>query len=167
MKILATYSTRTGNTQRVVEAVANSLPGEVDCLNVECQPDPSQYDVLIHGFWVTGATADEPSLEYLRGICDRSIGLIGTMGANPSSAYGRSIALRLKNVLRENNNRMKAWFLCAGKIDPELIRWMETLPENHSQYPTPARRKNWEDALGHPNQLDIDRAIDAFRQALS
>ncbi len=162
MKILITYSSRTGNTRRVVEAVADALSGEITTAAVESAPPAEGYDWLIHGFWVNGATADDFSLEYLKGLKHQKVGLIGTMGANPQSSYGRSIALRLKNILKANNNELCGWFLCAGEIDTELIRWMETLPEEHSQYPTPERRQNWQDAKGHPDREDLNAAVTAF-----
>jgi len=160
--ILITYSSRTGNTRKVAEAIASALNGDVTVVPVEEAPEPTDFDRLLHGFWVNGATADEASLEYLRLIRGQSIGLFGTMGAHPDSAYGRSIHLRLKNELKRNGNRLDGWFLCAGEIDAKLIAWMETLPPGHSQYPTPERRQNWADAMGHPDQPDLSRAVAAF-----
>ncbi|MEM6886486.1 MAG: flavodoxin family protein [Verrucomicrobiota bacterium] len=165
MKTLVTYSTKTGNTRRVAEAIADKLQDEVTLCPVEEAPIVSEYDRIIHGFWVTTAGADELSLEYLNGIQGREISLFGTMGANPDNAYGRSIALRLKNHLKRNENTIGGWFLCKGEIDPALIAWMETLPEGHSQYPTPERRQNWEDAKGHPDAADLERAVEIFCHA--
>ncbi|MEM6602342.1 MAG: flavodoxin family protein, partial [Verrucomicrobiota bacterium] len=165
MKILVTYSSQTGNTRRLAEAIAAGLSGEVTLCPVKESPATSGYDQLLHGFWVTTAGADELSLEYLAGIREREISLFGTMGANPETAYGRSIASRLKNHLKRNQNTIGNWFLCKGEIDPALIAWMKTLPEGHPQYPTPERRQNWEAARGHPDAADLAHAMKIFCSA--
>ncbi|MEO0454130.1 MAG: flavodoxin family protein [Verrucomicrobiota bacterium] len=166
MKILLTYSTRSGNTKRVAEAVATKLGSDVTLANIENEKtmNPDDFDVLIHGFWVTSTGADELSLEYLHQIRNRTIGLFGTMGANPDSPYARSIRLRLKNHLKKNNNTIGEWFLCPGEIASELITWFESLPEGHSQYPTPERRANWAHAQGRPSEADLSEAAALFTE---
>jgi len=162
MKTLITYSTRTGNTRRLADAIAASLQGGITLVDINSNPDPFGFDRYIHGFWVTSTGADEQSLAFLDQIQNQEIGLFGTMGANPDSPYGRSTKLRLKNQLKKNGNTIAEWFLCAGEIAPELIQWFESLPEGHPQYPTPERRQNWADAMGHPNEEDLAAAAEIF-----
>ena len=51
MKILVAYSTKTGNTKKVAEAIAQALPG-AELHDVTTAPAPDAYDFVAMGFWV-------------------------------------------------------------------------------------------------------------------
>lgn len=56
MKICIVYSSITGNTRTVAEALA-AVSG-VPCFPVRDAPDPADYDLLALGFWVRLGQAD-------------------------------------------------------------------------------------------------------------
>lgn len=54
MKIIVLYSSRTGNTRKVAEAIASALPVGTPCLDLT-QPLPEDldaYDCVFLGYWV-------------------------------------------------------------------------------------------------------------------
>ena len=51
MKIAIIYSSLTGNTKMVAEAIAAVLPGS-ELYSVEDQVDLTKYDCIAVGFWV-------------------------------------------------------------------------------------------------------------------
>lgn len=52
MKILLTYSSRTGNTEKVARAIREVLPASADFYKMSEAPQPEEYDVVIVGFWI-------------------------------------------------------------------------------------------------------------------
>ena len=63
MKSIVLYSTRTGNTKMVAEAIASALPEGTPCRNIrEMNESLSDYDCVFMGFWVDKGTADDASI---------------------------------------------------------------------------------------------------------
>jgi len=58
MKLLVTYSSRTGNTKKVAEAIISIMPAVTEIYPVEEAPPPQGYDFIVFGFWVNRETAD-------------------------------------------------------------------------------------------------------------
>ena len=53
MKSIVIYSSLTGNTKQVAEAITSVLPADTPCVSVkELPPDISSYDLVFAGFWV-------------------------------------------------------------------------------------------------------------------
>ena len=73
MKSLVVYSSQTGNTRKLAEAVFEALSGEKEILPVDDAPDPSEYDLIAVGFWLKGGTADPKSAEYLGKVTQQAI----------------------------------------------------------------------------------------------
>lgn len=53
MKILLVYSSRTGNTKKVAEAIGEELG--ISAVPVEEKPAAADFDLVIAGFWSTAA----------------------------------------------------------------------------------------------------------------
>lgn len=52
MNSIVIYSSRTGNTKQVAEAIVGVLPEGTPCVPVnEAPADLSQYDLVFMGFW--------------------------------------------------------------------------------------------------------------------
>ena len=52
MKSIVVYSSLTGNTKMVGEAIAEVLAPNCDIYKVEDNPDITGYDLVVVGFWV-------------------------------------------------------------------------------------------------------------------
>ena len=59
MKIAIVYSSRTGNTKMIAEAVREVMPEGAVLCSVEDAPDPAEFDLLARGFWVDKGQADK------------------------------------------------------------------------------------------------------------
>ena len=62
MKILLVYSSRTGNTKKVAEAIGEELG--ISAVPVEEKPAAADFDLVIAGFWVDRGTADAKMKAY-------------------------------------------------------------------------------------------------------
>ena len=66
MKIIVLYSSRTGNTKKVAEAIASALPAGTPCLPAAKAPsDIETYDLVFMGYWVDRATANAEARTFL------------------------------------------------------------------------------------------------------
>jgi len=155
MKTLVTYSSKTGNTSKVADAIHQAIPN-ADIFPVEQAPDPNDYDLIFVGFWVDKGTADEKAATYLRCINGKPVALFATLGAYPDSNHARE-SLDSATALIPSCKVIDR-FICQGAIDPKLIAWMSQLPPEHPHAPNEARVKRWKDAEHHPDDTDLHNA---------
>ena len=81
MKSIVLYSTRTGNTKMVAEAIASALPEGTPCRNIrEMNESLSDYDCVFMGFWVDKGTAGDASRKVLENLHNRHVAVFATAG---------------------------------------------------------------------------------------
>lgn len=161
MRILIVYSSLTGNTRKVAEAVYAVLGSEADLFPVETAPPADAYDFVAVGFWVDKGTADHKAQEYLKTIRGKEVALFATLGAYPDSEHA---AASLKNAaaLLGDGNHLAGTFICQGKIDPRLIEQFKKTPGNHPHVVTPERLERYKEAAKHPDDNDLQTAQAVF-----
>jgi len=79
MKSLVVYSSQTGNTRKLAEAVFEILTGDKALYPVDEAPDPSGYGFIAVGFWLMGGKPDPKSSEYLGKIGKKPLFLLRTL----------------------------------------------------------------------------------------
>lgn len=164
MKTLIAYSSKTGNTKKVGEAVLKAFPnGEIRDIS---EVDHLDYELIVVGTWIDKSTADTKALKFIETIKDKKTAFFYTLGAYPDSAHATDCTTNIKNLFEANNNEIIGHFHCQGAIDPKLIGWMSSLPAEHPHSPNPDRIKRWEDAKNHPNEQDFKMAEEAFKNIL-
>jgi flavodoxin len=157
MKTLIVYSSKTGNTRALAEAIHIALPNAELC-RVELAPDPAKYDLVFLGFWIENASADGKMQHYMSRLNKQQVALFATLGAYPDSKHAAESLAAAAALLP--NSEVKGHFICQGAIDPELVEWMKTLPKEHGFGPTASRKKLWQDAASHPDEDDLQRAAE-------
>ena len=157
MKTLIVYSSKTGNTRKLAQAIHLALP-DAELCRVEMAPNPEKYDLVMLGFWIEEGTADEKMRLYMKRLKSKTVGLFATLGAYPDSKHAaESLSAATKLI---PDCKVAGHYICQGAIDPELIEWMNTLPKDHGYGPTESRKKRWNDAAGHPNDEDLKSAAE-------
>ena len=59
MKMAVVYSSKTGNTRKVAEAIHAVMPAGTDIFHVGEAPSPAGYDFMALGFWVAKGPPDK------------------------------------------------------------------------------------------------------------
>jgi flavodoxin len=163
MKILIAYSSKTGNTRKLAEAIHLALPG-ADLCPIEHAPNPASYDLVFAGFWVELENANHNMVRFLKKLGGIRTALFATLGAYPDTQHA---AASLKAAAAEIPDAVIVdRFICQGAIDPEVIEWMEQLPENDANAPTESRRTLWADASTHPDDNDLNAVTEWAQQVL-
>ncbi|MFH2066831.1 MAG: flavodoxin family protein [Pseudomonadota bacterium] len=161
MKSLVVYSTQTGNTHKVAQAIFEILPSLKEIHPTSSAPAPDGYDLIAIGFWVDKGQPDKMSREYMQKIQGATLGLFGTLGAQPESEHGRG-SLRRAVDLVSGKNYIAGTFLCQGRIDPAVIKMMQKTAADHHPM-TPERIARIQAAESHPDKTDLKNAQSIFQ----
>lgn len=165
-KVLIAYSSLTGNTKMVAEAILEVFGEDVaDILPIKEVNSIADYEVVIPGFWVDRGTADTLAKKFIEEIKNKKVALFGTLGADPNSPHGISSMENVKNLL-DGTNELLGTFLCQGKVDPKVIAMMEKMfgTSGHSHSVDENRRKRHMEASSHPDENDLNNAKKVFTQ---
>ncbi len=163
MKTLVVYSSRTGNTKKVGEAIAAVLPS-CDIFAVEDAPSVEGYDFVAVGYWVDKGIADAKCKAYIESISHARVGLFGTLGAYPDSDHAKDCVVQSEALFMEpaRGNTVLGSFICQGKVDPKITEMMNKMSNNPHPM-TPERQARLEEAAKHPNEEDCAKAQDVFK----
>ena len=161
MHTLIVYSSITGNTRQVAEAIADALPGQVALHPVAEAPAPQGYDLVLPGFWVNKGMADPAMLRYFSLITGQNIAFFGTLAAWPDSPHAMQVLANTNEALK--NNTILGSFLCQGRLSAKrMAQYMNPAYENANHPMTPERKARLLEAQKHPDQNDLDRAVGYF-----
>lgn len=148
MKSLVVYSSQTGNTRKLAEAVFDALPGEKALYPVDEAPDPADYDFIAFGFWLMQGKPDPKSSEYLGKVGEKSLFLFATHGAGAGSDHAIN-GMELAKSLASNADILGT-YSCQGEVNPKIIEKASKKPE------PPVWLNDAPDAEGHPDKTDIE-----------
>ena len=158
MKCKVIYSSKTGNTRKVAEAILEKMPAGTSIASVDESPDLSGSDLLVIGYWIDKGTADAKALKFIENVKSTKVVFFATLGAYPDSEHGKDCIKNGYKLFEDNGCVVVDSFLCQGAIDPKLMEWMKALPEDHPHAPDDARRKRWAEAAKHPDVDDLANA---------
>ena len=162
MKTLVTYSTLTGNTKKVAEAVFEAVSGEKEIMDIKSIKETDEYDRILVGYWVDKGDANEEAKKFMETLKNKKVGTFGTLGAYPDSEHAQKCVEKISDALRANNNTVIAEFICQGAIDPKIIETMRKMGSNGPHAPTPEREARWAQAAKHPDEADFAAAKNIF-----
>lgn len=152
------YSSRTGNTKKLAEAIYNVLPqnscdyyGEVDKIEDELS------EVLYIGFWTEKGDADLQTIELLKQLKNKKIFLFGTAGYGESEKYFKNIINNVKRNI-DSSNIIIGTFMCQGKMPVSVLERYKRMKEQKSfMFNIDNLIANFDKALSHPNENDIKK----------
>lgn len=160
LKSLLVYSSRTGNTKKVGEAIAEVFQN-IDIFPVAQAPSPEDYDFILVGFWVNRGTADDEAKAYMARLKNKKVALFATLGAYPDSQHAVD-SMERAGALLDASNQLKGTFICQGKVDGRLLEKFRELPTGHPHAVTPEREARHREAAKHPDSIDLERAQKTF-----
>ena len=148
MKSLVVYSSQTGNTRKLAEAVFGALSGDKALYPVDEAPDPSGYGFIAVGFWLMGGKPDPKSTEYLGRVGKQPLFLFATHGAGAGSDHAIHGMALAKSLASDAD--IRGTYSCQGEVNPKILEKASKKPE------PPVWLADAPDAVGHPNDADIE-----------
>lgn len=139
MKLLITYSSKTGNTKKLAEGLYNNLPfKEMDIMPIADVRNIDEYDTVLVGYWVDRAFPNKEAKIFMEQISGKRVGIFATLGAYPDSQHAWDSLVNGENIVKENNTVIGK-FICQGKIDPRIVEMFKNLPNGKEHELTPER----------------------------
>lgn len=163
-KSLVIYSSLTGNTKKVAEAVQSVIPN-CDIVSIDNLPENlNEYYFTAVGYWVDRGLPDAKSKKLIKSLKNMNVALFGTLGAYPDSPHAKGCIRDSETMLKTTgkNNNVLGSFLCLGKIDPKLMDYMgKFMGDTHPV--TPERKARLMEAQTHPDNNDLENAKAVFK----
>lgn len=159
MSYAIVYSSRTGNTKALADAIREVLPPE-DCCYFGA-PDAAALAAqrLYIGFWTDKGTCDGDTAAFLAQLTNQEVFLFGTAGFGGSAEYFEQIAHRVETLLPAGVTVL-GHHLCQGRM-PMTVRQRYAAMED-----SPRRTQmleNFDTALSHPDAEDLRQLQNAVR----
>ncbi len=159
MKTLIVYAGQTGNTQKLAQAINDLLGGEKTFCHIDEAPEPDGFDLIALGFWLQGGKPDPKSSEYLAKVGGANLFLFATHGAGADSAHALN-AMALAKTMAPSA-RWVGTFNCPGEVNPAVLE------KARKKDPQPPWVVDAPDAVGHPNQADLNRLTRIVKKKLA
>lgn len=151
------FSSSTGNTKLLADAIDEALPKENRDYFGEITPEVPESEMLYVGFWTDRGNADKTALEFLQRLKNKKVFLFGTAGFGGSEDYFKKILANAESAL-DGSNTVVGEFMCQGKM-PQAVR--ERYMSMKAQPNPPANLdmliENFDRALSHPDAEDLER----------
>ena len=155
------YSSKTGNTKMLADALHQALPAD-DCLYFGA-PDAQALaaERIYIGFWTDKGSCDAETAAFLAQLTRQEVFLFGTCGFGGGVAYFEQILARVRDLLPESVQLVGS-YLCPGTM-PQSVRdrYVRIAEEE------PAKRShmqkmifNFDCALSHPDADDLQALIE-------
>ena len=151
------FSSVTGNTRQLAEAIRESLP-ETGCDYFGlCSAEALKSEMLYVGFWTDKGNADEASQALLKTLKNKKIFLFGTAGFGISETYFSRVLDNVRLSIDESNS-IVGEYMCQGRM-PQSVRERYVALKAQPQHPTniDALIENFDLALSHPDAADLDK----------
>ena len=179
------FSSRTGNTAELAEAVREALP-EGTCeyfgsVNGDDGGDGRGYagagcgrtssaipasETLFVGFWTNQGVADQATQKLLGQLRNRKIFLFGTAGFGGSEAYFQAILDKTKAFI-DDSNTVIGTYMCQGKMPLSVRERYMKMKEQPDHMPNiDAMIENFDKALSHPDAADLKKLANLVSEAI-
>ena len=166
MKISIVYSSKTGNTRQLADAIAAVLP-ENDILYNGTPSDAAlAADRIYIGFWTDKGRCNQEITDFLKTLKGKEVFLFGTAGFGGSQEYFDKILSSVQKRLGASNTVIGT-YMCQGKM-PQSVRERYVKMKN-SPLPIPNVDKmieNFDTAVSHPDETDLQKLKYAVAQCI-
>ena len=157
------FSSMTGNTKELADAIREILPEETLDYFGLCKDADPQSEILYIGFWTDKGTADERTLDFLKQLHGKSIFLFGTAGFGGSKEYFDKILKKTEHSL-DKSNTVFGCYMCQGKMPMSVRQRYEEMKKQPIHLPNlDALIENFDNALSHPDAEDLERLKQAVK----
>ena len=164
MSYAIVYSSCTGNTKLLADTVREALPQDACLYFGAPSADALRADRIYVGFWTDKGTCDEDTAKFLKTVTDQEIYLFGTAGFGVDQSYFDKVLRRTEQHL-STAATILGRFMCQGKMPMTVRQRYEKMMNSPIKPPNlKGMIENFDRALSHPDQNDLDALCAALRQ---
>lgn len=153
MQYAIVYSSHTGNTAMLANAIQEALP-QADCLYFG-EPDEKALaaETIYVGFWTDKGNCDTTVANFLKQLTNQRVFLFGTAGFGGAPNYFEQILDRVKENLGPEI-QLIGTYMCQGKMPQAVRARYEQMEESPRRT---AMLANFDQARNHPDAQDLLR----------
>lgn len=154
MKIVIIYASNTGNTKLLAEKI-KEICGDVVYFG---KPTEAlvEADLYFIGSWTDKGDANLAVINFLKTLKNKKIAYFATAGYGGSETYYQTLFARVKQYI-DASNTLLGDFYCQGKMPIQVKeRYIKMITANPEDKNLQVSLKNFEEALAHPNQNDLE-----------
>lgn len=155
-KYSVVFSSLTGNTRMLADAVRDAL-GDENCEYFGTDKSrAAKSDMIYVGFWTDKGGADKDTIELLKSLKNKRIFLFGTAGFGGSEEYFRKILDTVKQDISDDNI-VVGEYMCQGKMPQSVRKRYEKMKLEPNHMPNlDMLIDNFDKALSHPDKTDLE-----------
>jgi len=167
MKIQIVYFSKTGNTARLAQALANTLPAECRLVDISKEKPELDADVYLIGFGVYRGACPFLLLDWLEELEGKQILLFATGGLAALQDYRRKLESLVIPFLPDHCT-YHGLHLCQGSISEEGYHYLKSILSNPQDERSVQRLEQlYRFSQNHPDQQDAEAVCAFVRQKLS
>lgn len=159
MKYKIVYESRTGNTAKVAQTIAQIFPGNaVELTDITAQEPSLDGDVYCIGFGVHYNSCPLKILDFLDMLSGKTILFFATCGSEPTEERRKALERNIESFLPDHCD-YRGLFLCQGAIPAEGAEAMRRAAEKAGRGDVIEHLKDFCDASqSHPDESDLQNA---------
>lgn len=158
------YSSRTGNTKILADAILDMFGNDSCVYFGPASREALKADVIYVGFWTDKSRCDKETRRFLRSLKKKRIFLFGTAGSGSNKEYCKRI---IHNTMRylDKSVKVSGVYMCQGRM-PMTVRKKYMLKKKKFFHApgVDKRIENFDRALVHPNLKDLRRLQKVIRR---
>lgn len=161
MNIAVVYSSVTGNTEKIAEAIKNAVCAFGADVTYFGKPQSGiEAEVYFIGSWTDKGTCSAETANMLKEIQGKKIAYFGTAGFGGEQSYFDALSSRALSFLPEGNEVLGSFF-CQGKMPMSVReRYVKMITAHPDDKKLQVSLDNFDAALSHPDDEDLKNAAD-------
>ena len=160
MGVQIVYTSRTGNTEKLAEAVFAAVPiKEKNVKRIEERTERDDGEMYLVGFWTDRGTASSEILDLLGNLHGKKVALFGTCGMGNDPQYYKRILNGVAAFIPEDCEYLGG-FLCQGKMPIQVRKRYEAMQNTSNTQQVEMLLHNFDEALLHPDRQDLKAVAD-------
>lgn len=163
MSIAIIYSSNTGNTEKVAEAIRQELKDKDIVYFGKPTEEIPDADIYLLGSWTDKGDTAANMTECIQKIKNKKIAFFGTAGYGGSEEYYKTLFERVKKKIDPSNQILGSYY-CQGKMPIQVReRYVKMMTQNPEDRNLQVNITNFDEALSHPDETDLQRAKEWIR----
>lgn len=155
---LVLYQSESGNTKKIAATIFSHLPGNSkDLIDITTNKTIPEARIYFVGFCVRCGTCSMTVGDFLNDLSGKRIALFGTCGMGDSPEYYSAIEHSASAWIESDNDYLGA-FICQGKMPQKVRQKYESMRTAGNVAQIDMCIRNFDEALTHPDSLDLEHA---------
>lgn len=151
MRVLITYFSQTGNTEKVSRAIYDAVNVVADLMPIEEARNVDGYDIIFCGFPVHVHSVPAKAQSFLKRLAKgQKLALFTTHGSARGNEKARTAIEH--GVSLASGAQVLGTFGCRGEVTPKVIENLAKDPANRPWC------EEAQSAFGHPDEADLEDA---------